>query len=406
MTERGNSDTTMTQIEFYDKDTIKNILAVLTIKPDKVIYLYDNQIKDMYFFSSLKKCFLKHIPKLIFEKYPVDSNSIEDIYEKTKTIIRENENCVIELTGGSEFMLIGGYKAGCEMNTEMVYTNILEGKVINIDNRESFRKAARLTLSDFVDARGACFIGNSHDEPEEKEYEKILKMSRLLLEDNKAWKTTCGFLQTALANSESENLELRCKNSLYLHEGKKVEPSKRQLQAFQKNGFIRNLKFTAETMYFEFTSKTAKQYMINYGVWLELMVFISAKRSGVFDDVKLGAMIDWNAYDGVCIPGNEIDVILSDNSMPVFLSCKLREADTAAINELLIAKKRLGGWFSKGILITFGDDKKNKTGTYKRAQELGIGMLDKQDILSNNFEERLIKAVKGHDLSSLKWKTV
>ena len=28
-------------------------------------------------------------------------------------------------------------------------------------------------------------------------------------------------------------------------------------------------------------------------------------------------------------------------------------AQVAALNELLIAKKRLGGWFSKGIIVTF-----------------------------------------------------
>lgn len=55
-------------------------------------------------------------------------------------------------------------------------------------------------------------------------------------------------------------------------------------------------------------------------------------------------MIDWDVYDGVRIGGNEIDVVLMDDSLPVFISCKLRDADTAALNELLIAKKRLGGW--------------------------------------------------------------
>ena len=30
----------MTLIEFFDKDTIKNILSVLTIKPDRIVYIY------------------------------------------------------------------------------------------------------------------------------------------------------------------------------------------------------------------------------------------------------------------------------------------------------------------------------------------------------------------------------
>lgn len=396
----------VTQIEFFDKDAIKNILAVLTIRPDKVIYLYDKEIKDMFYFAALNKCFKKHMPHLILEKYPVDITSIENIYETTKKVIEENENCVMELTGGSELMMIGGYKAGSEMGIELVYTDIAAGRVIDLNHQDHIRKTAKLSLEDFIDAKGASFIGNSHHEPDSREYDKILRMSRILFEDLKGWKNTCSYLQTAMANTPADDLELKSRLILYQREGRKISPDKEILRSFLKNGLIHNLNYTTETVRFEFASKNAKQYMINYGVWLELVVFISAKQSGVFDDVKLGAMIDWNAYDGICIAGNEIDVIISDNSMPVFLSCKLKEADTAALNELLIAKKRLGGWFSKGILVAFGNDKANKTGTYKRAQELGLEILDKQDIMSRNFEERLVKAIKGHDLVRMKWKNV
>jgi len=95
-----------------------------------------------------------------------------------------------------------------------------------------------------------------------------------------------------------------------------------------------------------------------------------------------------------------------DDSLPIFISCKLRDADTAALNELLIAKKRLGGWFSKGIIVTFGKERKGNTGTYKRAQELGLELLDAADILSDDFGQRLVKTIREHDLVSLKWKKV
>ena len=71
-----------------------------------------------------------------------------------------------------------------------------------------------------------------------------------------------------------------------------------------------------------------------------------------------------------------------------------------------MAKKRLGGWFSKGIIVTFGDEKSQKNGTYRRAKELGIELLDRSDVLSQNFGERLERAVRGHDLVSLKWKRI
>ena len=100
---------------------------------------------------------------------------------------------------------------------------------------------------------------------------------------------------------------------------------------------------------------------------------------------------------------NEIDVIFMDESMPVFVSCKLTDASTPALNELLIAKRRLGGWFSKSIIATFGSKGTTGQGTYNRARQYGIEVLDRDDILSDNFADRIVEAVRGHSPVDLKW---
>ena len=64
----------------------------------------------------------------------------------------------------------------------------------------------------------------------------------------------------------------------------------------------------------------------------------------------------------------------------------MRDADTAALNEWIVAKKRLGGWFSKCVIVAFGNDRDMNSGTRIRAKELGITVIDKPDILSDNFE--------------------
>lgn len=188
--------------------------------------------------------------------------------------------------------------------------------------------------------------------------------------------------------------------------GKPVSADREILKEFQRLGFLKNLIMDDNSVKFSFCTLEDRHYCISYGVWLELYVYIAAASTAMFDDVKLGTMIDWNAYDGVTIAGNEIDVILMDHSLPVFISCKLRDADTAALNELLIAKKRLGGWFSKGVIVAFGREKKEGTGTFSRAKELGLEMLDARDILAEDFPQRLVRTIREHDLVSLKWKKV
>lgn len=395
-----------TLIAYYDKDVLKNIMGVLTLRPDKAIFLYDSSMEDLTVFRALHTCFKRHIPHIQIEHYPVDILSMDKIYQRTCQIIKHNGNCDLELTGGSELMVIAGFRAGMEMGARVLHTDLVHSQITNLLTDEVVATTTTLSLEDFVDARGACFIGESHRPPEPSRYQAIWDMARYLFTHLEDWKHTCSFLQTVAARYLPHELYMESKATIYMKNGKKTSADKSILQEFQRLGFIKHLVMDGERVKFSYCSVQDRQYCIGYGVWLELYVYIAAQRSGRFDDVKLGTMIDWNAYDGVTIAGNEIDVILMEQSLPVFISCKLRSADTAALNELLIAKKRLGGWFSKGVIVTFGREKSDKTGTYQRAKELGITLLDATDILSNDFEKRLVRAIREHDLVSLKWKKI
>ena len=395
-----------TLIKYYDKDVLKNISAPLTLKPKKIIFFYDNGIQDMIWFHSLKKCFQHTMPNIVMEHISLNILDMVEIYTKTKKALDNNEDCAMEFTGGSELMLIAGFKAGAKKGVPLYYTDLVKGVILDLAENKAIARTEKLTIQHFMDARGACFTGHSHREPEKERYKDILNMCDVLFDNLSAWKSTSNYLQIVVAKFSSQ--EMYIKNKIYTIQknGQKVSPDKKILYAFEKFGFIKDLKLTQEHMSFCFCSATDKQYVINYGIWLELFVYIHAKNSGAFDDVRFGALIDWNAYDTTRMSGNEIDVILSDQSMPVFISCKLRSADAAAVNELLIEKKRIGGWFSKGILVSFGKDRQERSATYLRAKELGIEILDAKDVLSVDFEQRLIKTVKEHDLISLKWKKV
>lgn len=397
---------TRTLIEYYDKDVLKNIMGPLTLHPDKVIFLYDSGMQDMTAFRALHTCFKRHIPHITLERYPVDILSMDKIYRKTAQVIENNENCFLELTGGSELMVIAGFRAGMEKGARLIHTDLVHNRITDLLTDETVAPTATLSLEDFVDARGACFIGESHRPPEPARFDAIWEMARYLFRHLEEWKHTCSYLQTVAARYLPHEVYMDSKELIYMKNGKKTYPDKAILKEFQRLGFLKNLVMDGERVRFSFCSVDDRQYCAGYGVWLELYVYIAAKKSGVFDDVKLGTMIDWNAYDGVVVAGNEIDVILMEQSLPVFISCKLRSADTAALNELLIAKKRVGGWFSKGVMVTFSREKAENSGTYKRAQELGIELLDAGDILAEDFPARLVRAIKEHDLVSLKWKKV
>lgn len=400
----------ITQLEFYDKDIIKNTLGVLTVKPDKVIYVYDNELTDMNRFLSLEKCFKKHMADIEVDKVPINITAMEEMYRSICDIVDDSmangNRCIIDLTGGSELMIVSAYRAGIEKGAELIYTDIIKEQILDLKTNKYIGQTAILTLDDFINARGAELIGTSHDEPEPHEFQRVLDMCRYLFTHLNQWKSTCAYFQVAMAASSPSELDLRTKAEIRQKGGKKVSPDKNMLYEFQRQGFIKDLYISDKYIVLSATSKKCKSYLISFGVWLEMFVYIHAIQTKAFGGVQLGTMIDWDAYNGITVAGNEIDVMLQDGSIPVFISCKLRAADTAALNELVIAKKRVGGWFSKSILVSFGDDKITKSGTYKRAKELGIEILDRTDILSDNFGERLVKSIRDHDLVSLKWKKI
>ena len=395
-------------IKYYDKDTLKNIVAVLTLRPERVVFLYDNGMKDMNVFRSLRTCFGKSMPHIQLEALPVEIRSVEKLRRATCRVVEQYgaENCMLELNGGSELMMIAGYKAGLQTGMQMLHTDLAAGCINDVETDEKVCDIVTLTLENFLDARGAEMMGESHRPPQPERYDAIRKMAQFLFRNLKDWKITCSWLQTVVSRGLPHELRLESRRQIHMKNGKPIAPVDEILKEFQRQGFIEHLKMDAARVRFRFRSIEDKQYCISYGVWLELHVYVAAASSGAFEDVKLGTMIDWDIYDGTRMGGNEIDVVLMEDSLPVFISCELRDADTAALNELLIAKKRLGGWFSKGLIVTFSKEKQEKTGTYLRCKDLGLEMLDERDILAEDFGDRLVRIIREHYLVSLKWKKV
>ena len=395
-------------MEFYDKDVLKNIIAPLSLRPKKVIYFYDKGMEDMNVFTSLRKCLERNILGIEMEYYPVNISTIGKIYEKLELHLERNrgQSVALDLTGGSELMLLAGHRIGMERKIPLLHTDLTQNHIVNLLDEKEVAKVKPLTLEDFLDARGARLMGESHKPPEPERYDQIKTMARYIFSELPKWKDTCNFMQTMVAQASSEDLAMYSKWNIRMKNGKAVAPIQDMLEKFQKLGFIKKLNIYDKNVSFVFCSQEDKKYCINYGVWLELYVYICASEQGFFNDVKLGTMIDWDSYAKMNVAGNEIDVILMDQSMPIFVSCKLRDADTAALNELLIAKKRLGGWYSKGVMVSLSKEKKIHTGTYRRAKELGLEFLDATDIRADDFGERLVRVIKDHDLVDLKWKKI
>jgi hypothetical protein len=376
-----------TLIDFYDRNVTANMMAVLSYQPEKVIYLYDKQFEKKADVHHLFKGCQAHLPQLVMEKYPVDAGSMEEISQVLGKILEGSDEFAIDLTGGPELMLICGYSQGMERGLPMYHLNMGSGSMAEIRHPEDSYPLHSLNLDDYIFVSGAYLMGYSKQAPEPAWYRQTMGMCRAVLRNSAEWKQTCLYLQAGMGRQGG--LQFDAPYPLINKNKQTLEPSEKLLRDAARFGFIRDLTFGRKSVSFRFPSQSARQTLLTFGSWLELFVYIHASQIPAFEDVRCGAILDWNAYDGVEILGNEIDVVLMKSSIPVFISCKQAEPDADAVNELMVIQSRLGGSYGKSILITLADTKKMNTPMNRRAKELGIMVMDKTDILAADFRNRL-----------------
>lgn len=378
------------QIEFFDDENLINLISILSVRPDKVCFIYDNRRFSKKDIDKIYNTCKLHIKDLQYETYSIDSKDINKIYDLILKLIADDEECTIDLTGGSNLMIIAGYKAAIQnKRVKMIYIDTEKKEVLNLEDGQVISKTSSVSLEDYLSSIGAWFLPSSIEPPKVEEFDRIRKMSKYIFNNLSEWRKTSNYLQQSM----SFNPCLDFKNTYsYRINKSKYKPNKDLLIESEKLGFIKNLNIN-NMVSFSFPSQIYKHYMITYGVWLELFVYIEAHKLMNTSEIIHGAIIDWIADDGIDKAGNEIDVLLNVKSRPISISCKLTDPDIESVNEILVNTRRIGGRKGKGILVAFSDMKKNNSSTYVRAKNLDIGVLDKQDILSDNFAERLERII-------------
>ena len=160
--------------------------------------------------------------------------------------------------------------------------------------------------------------------------------------------------------------------------------------ALEEAGLILNLQHTDESVSFRFPDERVRFWLRDVGAVLELQVFRACRAAGCFDDVVLSVVVNWQSgkinRDSVT---NEIDVMAVQGIQPVFISCKTSEAHTDALNELAILRDRFGGKFARAILVTSGVTGKTREPVRRRADKLGIELVEWEDMSLESLINRL-----------------
>lgn len=389
-----------TLIEFYDRSVLKNMTAVLALKPDYLIFFYDKtQFTHFEVYSTFEAC-KKYIPNLRVELRSVDYHDYTAIEKTIAECIFQNYDDTIgfDLTGGSELMTIAGYKAGMRAGVSVFFTDIYKNEVVDLSEKWPSQRSNPFEIADIICAGGGKLVGFTDPFWLSKRIKNLCTLAFNVLKAPKKWAKTCRYFQQHKGSCKGRPLSFY-KQLTEKEDARDILPDKNLLFQCQSCRLIENLVYTNAVLSFDYTSPKAVDYMASYGVWLELFTYGAMLDISAVHDVKTSIKIDWNRQDDVEIIGNEIDVTAMYKCRPVVISCKqsTNPVSADALNELYVVSRRIGGKYSIPILVTLSDIKHSHSGIYMKAREMKLRILDASDLMSGEFKLRLLKIITDNE---------
>ena len=373
---------TVTLIEFYDEAPIENIVGCFKMKPEKVIFLGHNLQRANQQEKIYRTLFERHGFQIKIEFVQIDFSTVTQIADVIRSILRENEECVIDCTGGGELELIAvGIVAAEEHRKAPLHihsTDIVSGRIFDCDNPHCIPQYenAYLSVDDSILLHGgkAQLDLNFHAEDLLAHEADMWGMWDICRENAEQW-------NTAVSRLHSPNVT------------RSVIARSTVLKKLVSGGFLK-IYTEGNELQIRYKSDLVKRCLKTSGRLLELMVCLLAAKTNRFADIKSDVHIDWEYRDERENVDNEIDVILMRGLCPIYISCKNGRVNDNEIYKLNAVANRFGGKYVKKVLIVTDADRieGSPRKLISRAQAMGIEVVanfgkKSQKALNNWFSE-------------------
>lgn len=381
-----------TVIELYDRERILNVTAALTFMPKRMYIMGSRESLTQEAEGHMQSFFARRGQDIRVVPIIADMKSPYDVMQKLGDILRLDREAVIDVTGGRDLTLVASGMAAQKYGTALIYFDRKEQRFINVsgcseaDGREF---TDTVTVREFFALYGAAVSGHSHIDPARITDDTLSKLKnswRFFLRMGEDWQKLSRAFQTANTHAEPDDPQ---RVSLSADDADIAA-----LRELESLGLIKGVKDSHKTIEFRYKDETVKRVLSTTGAWLEVHVYKTALDSGLFNDVDMDVVIDWNG--GERMPGdpiNEMDVCLMRGTRPLFVSCKTGSFSAQDINEFAGLVKRLGGLSARGAFVTSHDRDAIPLGMTNRLSELGITLLDRSDIENGCIPQKLTERI-------------
>ena len=384
-----------TLIELYDERPLENVLSTEVFHPERTVYLCPQEIAQDKKRQEQFRSFFQHRgieTQLVF----VDASrySAYKLRSSLQKIVETYPDCVLDITGGSDSALFAGGLVSAELGLPAFTYSRKKNRFFNIYNAP-FEDSVECTLSYgvedcFLMAGGAVRQGRV-DNAVLKNYSTLIDpFFSLYLVHRRDWNHIVNYIQRVSQLPPEAPLTLHV-DGAYTVKGERssrISAPEAALVGLEKIGMLKNLTIRrGEHVSFDFADAQIRTWLRDIGSVLELYIYKACLDTGVFQDVRTSVVVDWEGdfqRDNVT---NEIDVMATRGIVPVLISCKTCDVSTEALNELAVLRDRFGGAISRAMIVTA---ERCRAITRHRASELGIDVIDLDDLKSHNIKEQLV----------------
>lgn len=383
-------------VELYDKEPVENILSSCIFRPELVVFVCDVKDNTLRKERAVYRFFHSRGLETKARFYYIDTTDIRQIMKLLRAIRKDYPDCVFDCSGGKDLVLLATGIFCHQNHVPAYYIDIDNGRFIDLlgcdELRDSFAMP-ELRAEDVFALAGAKLVGSGHfhsDSLDEAFENDVLRVWQMIVQDQKGWHQTAGFLQAAGSGHPEGQLGIRAKAQIRVNAQMTACADEGFLYGLERVGVIHSLSFYNGRVEFVYKSDLMRRCLQNHGIWLELFAYVSARRSGLFSDVRTSVLVDWDGSEKSSrSTRNEVDVLAVHHITPVFISCKMGVPTPLALSEIKIISEKFGGERTKTVLLTAADVEKKSPAVAQRAKDLGIYLLDVRKMGSEDLARRL-----------------
>lgn len=383
-----------TLIELYDERAIENILAADMFHPRRIVYLCPSEIaQDRRRHEKLRNFFRRRgwEPELIFLESSLFK--ADRILHQLLTVQKTYPDCAVDVTGGSDAALFAAGMLTAQTGVPAFTYSRKKNRFYDISGA-SFADDLPCDLSysveDFFLMAGGTLLPGRVDNSALAGYlPEFDAFFACYLRFRCDWTNIITYMQrvSPVECGQTPPLAVQGAYTVKGEHGGRISANEEALREFARLGWIRELVVVpGGSVSFRFRDHNIRAWLRDVGSVLELYVYKACLDSGIFGDVISSAVVRWDEVLGHGSVSNEIDAVATRGVIPLFISCKVSEIKTEALNELAILRDRFGGKGAKAAIVT---TRPCHAAARHRAAQLGIAVIDLEELKNDQLVHRL-----------------